>query len=82
MLAGGQIIRTLNLGKQTGQSKFCLIQASVCCCLILRVLRNLWVVCAGPRVMTIHPVQGSPMKVMSSIPKTITLTPAQMVRFD
>lgn len=51
LLAGGQIIRTLNIGKSTGQS---------------------------PRVMTLQTVQGSPVKVMSSIPKTITLTPAQM----
>lgn len=29
--------------------------------------------------MTLQSVQGSPMKVMGSVPKTITLTPAQMV---
>ncbi|KAJ1520220.1 hypothetical protein ONE63_004430 [Megalurothrips usitatus] len=52
LLAGGQIIRTLNIAKpNAGQS---------------------------PRVMTLQAVQGSPLKVMSSVPKTITLTPAQM----
>lgn len=51
MLTSGQIIRTLNIAKPTGQS---------------------------PRVMTLQTVQGSPMKVMTSMPKTITLTPAQM----